>query len=348
MMAFSLSPWAEILYGIIGVALVLYVLTGGADLGAGLWSLLAFGPRKSEQRRAIHEAIAPIWEANHVWLIFVIVVMFSAFPRAFAVISVALHIPLALALVGIVLRGAGFVFHTYGLRDGRERATWERVFAWASLATPLMLGTIVGGISSGDIHVTDRVVTTGFLAGWTTLFSAMAGLFALALCALLAAVYLTADTEGAIRDDFRKRAIIAEIATGPFAMLVLLGAYFDAPTLFKALSTSPWTWPVQLGTAAAAVATLGLLIRRRVAAARFTAALQIGLVVLGWGLAMQKHFVIPHVSLYNAGSQPAVLPWLIAGTLGGSLLLVPALVYLYRVFKLGSPKAVASSNRQDD
>jgi cytochrome bd ubiquinol oxidase subunit II len=342
MMPESLSPWAEILYGIIGMALVLYVLTGGADLGSGLWSLLASGPRKGEQRRAIQEAIAPIWEANHVWLIFVIVVMFSAFPRAFAVISVALHIPLALALLGIVLRGAGFVFHAYGIRSGRGRATWERVFAWASLATPLMLGTVVGGISTGEIRMTDGVVTTGFLTGWITPFGWLSGLFALALCSLLAAVYLTADTENLVREDFRKRAIIAEIATGPIAALVVWRAYIDAPALFRALAASSWTWPVQVGAAASAFATLGLLAYHRFTAARFTAALQVALVVLGWGLAMQRHFVVPDVSLYNAGSQPAVLPWLVAGTLGGSILLVPSLIYLYRIFKLGSPEAVVA------
>ena len=115
------SFWAEVLWAVVGVGLVVYALTGGADLGVGLWHFFAGGPRKEAQRRALREAIAPIWEANHVWLIFVIVVLFSAFPRAFAALSIALHVPLALGLVGIVFRGSAYAFRAYGIQRDRAR-----------------------------------------------------------------------------------------------------------------------------------------------------------------------------------------------------------------------------------
>ena len=333
----QLSPWVEILWGIMGIGLVLYVLTGGADLGAGLWSLLATGPRKGEQRRAIHEAIAPIWEANHVWLIFLVVVMFSAFPKAFAAICISLHIPIGLALVGLVLRGSGFVFHAYGIHSDRAKAGWERVFAWASLATPILLGSVIGAVSTGEIRVQGGIVTTGFVAGWLSPFSVLLGGFALALSSMLAAVYLAADTQGKLAEDFRRRALLSEVVAGSFAALVFWRASSDAPLFFAGLADSPLTWPVQIATATAAFSTLGLVYRGRFAWARYTAATQVGLVVLGWGLAMRWHFVLPDISVANAGSLPTVLPWLVVGIGGGSVLLVPALIYLYRVFKQPGP-----------
>ncbi len=339
-MASGLSPWAELLWGVMGLALVLYVLTGGADLGAGLWSIIASGPRRKAQQEAVHEALAPIWEANHVWLIFIIVVMFSAFPRAFAALSIALHIPISLALVGLVLRGAGFVFHAYGIHTEEVRSRWGVVFAIASLATPVMLGTVVAAVSSGDIRVEDGIVTTGFLAGWTTVFALLLGGFVLALSAMLAAVYLAAETTGELSEDFRRRALVSEVLAGILAGLVFWRASSNAPEFFAALARSPWTWPIQAATAAAAISTMALLLKRRFGWARFSAAVQVACVVFGWGLAMQWHFIIPDVSITTAGSVAEVLPWLVVGIGIGSLLLFPALAYLYRVFKLRPSRAL--------
>jgi cytochrome d ubiquinol oxidase subunit II len=333
------SPWAEALYAILGLGLVVYAVTGGADLGAGLLSLLSHGPRKAEQERAVREAIAPIWEANHVWLIFVIVLMFSGFPRAFAALGVALHVPLALALLGIVFRGAAYVFHAYGIQTAEARAGWSRVFGWASILTPLALGSVVAAISSGDIRVGAEGVTTGFLAGWTTPFALAVGLFALALFALLAAVYLAAETDGAVSDDFRRLAVACELAAGAMALATFLLAARYAPELFENLRSSGWTWPIQGATAAAALTTLGCLRRRATGPARVSAAVQVALVVAGWGLALRGHFILPDLSLAAAATHPEVLPALVVAVGAGSLVLVPALAYLFWVFKrAGSPK----------
>jgi cytochrome d ubiquinol oxidase subunit II len=328
------SVWADVLWLAIGGGLVLYALTGGPDFGAGVWSLLARGPRKAAQREALHHAIAPIWEANHVWLIFVIVVLFSAFPRAFSAISIALHIPIALALLGIVFRGAAFAFHAYGIQTDRTRARWSRVFYISSIATPVLLGNIAGALGTGQIRVINSRVTSGFFAGWTTPFAWVVGFFTLALFATLAAVYLCAETEDPeLSDDFRARALWAEVVTGVLAGLVPWRASVEAPALYAKLMESSWTWMVQAATAACAVITILLLWVREVRMARYTCALQAALVVAGWGLAMDQHFVLPDVSVaYSIGYAP-VLPAFAIAFGGGALLLVPAFWFLLRVFK---------------
>src|SRR5579864_549383 len=131
------------------VSLNAYVLLAGADFGGGVWDLLATGPRRAQQRALIAEAIGPIWEANHVWLILVIVVLFTGFPPAFAAIGTSLHIPVTLLLIGIVLRGSSFIFRAYGGEAAAQKRNWGRVFAASSLITPVWLGVIVGSLASG-------------------------------------------------------------------------------------------------------------------------------------------------------------------------------------------------------
>src|SRR4051812_22364451 len=183
-------PPSEIALGaVIVAALVLYLLLGGADFGGGVWDLFAFGPRRAEQRRAIEQAIGPIWEANHVWLILVVVVLFTAFPPAFAAISVALHVPLTLFLVGVVLRGSAFAFRSFDTRGDRHQRRWGLLFSMASTVAPVLLGVVVGALVSGRIRVAGGLVQGGFFRAWLAPFPLAVGLFALALCAFLAATY---------------------------------------------------------------------------------------------------------------------------------------------------------------
>lgn len=330
-----MSFWADVLWVSLGLGVVLYSLTGGPDLGAGVWNLLARGPRKQAQRDALHEAIAPIWEANHVWLIFVIVVMFSAFPHAFAAISVALHIPIALALLGIVFRGAAFAFHAYGIQTDRTRRRWDRVFSASSIATPVLLGNVAGSVGTGQIRVVGGHVTTGYLAGWLTPFAWLVGAFTLALFAMLAAVYLAAESEdAALRDDFRVRALAAEVVAGVIAWLVLGRAALDAPSLYAGLMQSSWSIAAHIGTALLGFVNLLLLWYRRFRLARYSAALQVGLVVIGWGLAMDRHFVLPDVSVARSVTYAPALPVFAVVFACGALVLVPAFWYLLSVFKL--------------
>ncbi len=326
---------------VMGAGLVAYALTGGADFGAGVWDLLARGPRRDAQRAAIERAIAPIWEANHVWLIFVIVVMFTAYPRAFAAIGIALHLPIVLALIGIVLRGAAFTFRAYGMDAAGSRETWRRVFAWSSVLTPVFLGLTLAGVSSGDIRLelgpAGTRVTSGFVAGWTTPFAALVGAFALVLFAMLAAVYLAAESDGEVREDFRRRALGTELLAGGRAGLVSWRAWFVAPEVFAHLSP-----PVGASTAAVAVAAIAFLFLRRFRLARIAAALQVALVVVGWGIAMDGHLVRPDLPVSRAGLRPEVLESLGPVLAAGSILLLPSLWFLFRVFKTRDQRNRAS------
>src|SRR5712691_1993178 len=200
-------------------SLILYALLGGADYGGGVWDLFAFGRRASEQRALIANAIGPVWEANHVWLILVIVILFTAFPAAFAAISTVLHIPLTLLLIGIVLRGTTFTFRSYDVQRDNVQRRWSVVFSIASIITPVLLGIVLGAIASGTIRVEIGVVESGFLKSWLAPFPFSVGFFALSLFAFLAAVYLTLEaSEKELQEDFRLRALIAGIAVGILAL----------------------------------------------------------------------------------------------------------------------------------
>src|ERR1044071_6008281 len=164
--------------GAMVVSLMFYALLGGADYGGGVWDLLARGRRARAQREVIAEAIGPVWEANHVWLILVLVILFTGFPPAFAAIATALHVPLTLLLVGIVLRGSAFTFRTYDSQRDDVQRRWSRVFSAASIITPVLLGVTVGAIASGTIKVENGVVTSGFWRSWLAPFPFAAGLFA--------------------------------------------------------------------------------------------------------------------------------------------------------------------------
>ncbi len=327
----------EQVFVLLGLAVGAYVLTAGADFGGGVWDLLSRGPRAAAQRQAIADAIAPIWEVNHIWMIFVVVLLFTVFPDAFAVVSVALHGPLLLVLVGIVLRGSAFVFRAYGMQPNAARERWGRVFAWASAITPVFLGMTLAALSSGDIRTDAHgVVTSGFVAGWTSPFAISVGLFALALFALLAASYLaaraSADREHELCDDFRRRALASEAAAGILSGVVTWRAWVEAPELFDGLLGATWSLPVQALTATAAGAAILSLATHRVAIARVFVIVQVSLVILGWGLAMDGHLILPDMHLRDAGATAAVLgtlPWVL---LGGAAVLVPGLIWLYRLF----------------
>ena len=322
---------AELLAAIVLMALVVYTLTGGADFGAGVWDLLAVGPRAKAQRDAIARAIAPIWEANHVWLIFVIVMLFVAFPPAFQAISIALHVPLTLMLIGIVLRGTAFVFRTYDTH--RVEGHWSRVFAIASIFTPVMLGMSLGTVASGSVRLEDGLPVGGFFT-WLAPFPFAIGLFTLALFSLLAAVYLLVEVEeGGLRKDFRLRALVAAAATAALAYASLALAKDGAPPVWDALTNRPWSPAFHVGANVLGVGLFGALLARRWWLAR---ALVIGLVVvveLGWTVGQWPFVVPPDLTIATAAAPRSVLVPILWAIGVGSVFLVPSFVYLYAVFK---------------
>jgi cytochrome bd ubiquinol oxidase subunit II len=315
-------------------ALVLYAVLGGADYGGGVWDLLAFGPRAREQRHLIANAIGPVWEANHVWLIFMIVLLFTAFPPVFAALSTALHIPLTLMLLGIVVRGTSFTFRQYDRQDDSVQQRWGRLFAISSVFTPVMLGICIGAISTGAIGVQEGVVTSGFLRPWLGLFSFAVGLFALFLFAFLAAVYLTIEADNeALREDFRCRALGAAGAVGVLALAVYLLSHDAAPLVRAGLTQRPWSWPLQIVTGVVALGAIGALWRRRFHLARVLAVGQVALILSGWALALYPFLVPPDISIMEAAAPLSVLRAVLWGTAIGLLILVPSFLYLFSIFK---------------
>jgi cytochrome d ubiquinol oxidase subunit II len=237
-------------------------------------------PRRRAQREAITLAIGPIWEANHVWLVFAIVLTFVAFPRAFALISTALHVPLLLLLLGVVLRGVSFVFRAYDQRDDAVQARWSAVFAASSVFCPVVLGIVVGNIASGTV----RVGTLDLVAPWTRAFPYAIGLLTLGIVSFLAAVYLTLDTrdDPALQEDFRRRGLAAAAVVFVLAWVSFFLARTGAPEVWHGLWASRWALPFQVGVAGCGLACVASLWSRRFVLARDLAAVQVALVVGGW------------------------------------------------------------------
>jgi cytochrome d ubiquinol oxidase subunit II len=332
-------PAEHTLGAVILAALVIYALSAGADYGGGMWDLLASGPRALRQRAAIEHAIAPIWEANHVWLILVIVVLFTAFPAAFAVIMTSLHIPMTAILLGIVLRGSAFIFRKYDAHDDAVHRRWSTLFGASSFFTPFVLGLCLGALASGEIRVVDGRLSSGFFAGWTRPFAVACGLFAQGLFAFLAATYLTVDTEHEpdLQADFRARALVAGLLLAPAATLTFVLARNGAPQIFAKL-TSWWAPFLVAATSVFAIAALATLCYRRFRWARAAAVGQVTLILIGWGLAQYPHIVVPDLTLRNTATVASTLDALQSALAVGAVVLVPAFGYLFYIFKRRAPR----------
>ena len=330
---------AVAIVAVVVAAMVVYLVTGGADFGGGCWELFAGGPRRRQQIEALRRAIAPIWEANHVWLILVVVLLFVCFPGAFAAIMVALHVPVTLLLVGITLRGAAFVFQAHAAGDERVARVSVRVFRIGSMVTPVLLGTIAGAVAAGGIRVdaaTGTVLATGEVT-WLQPFPLLVGLMTWTLCVYLAAVYMTLETGGALREDFRARALVAGVAVGAVALPAALVALADAPLLGEPLLTAAWALPLHALTAVLALGALASLWKRRFQLARVLAIAQTAAILTGWAFAQFPYVVAPDLDVLGSAAPAPVLRttlWVLAG---GSLLLVPAFVWLFFVFKAERP-----------
>lgn len=322
--------------GVMLMSLIVYMLTGGADFGGGVWDLFATGRRAKDQRELIKHALAPIWEANHVWLIVIVVLLFVAFPVAFATIGTALHIPLTLMLIGIVLRGTAFVFRTYDDQSETTHLRWSRLFAIASIITPIMLGVTLGAVASGTIHVNVEtgIVETDFISSWFALFPFAIGVFTLTLCALLAAVYLTLETDNPeLQGDFRIRALVAAVSVGVMAGISFLLSAEGAPSIRKGLGNSIWSVPFHLLTGAVAIWAIWAIWKRHYPLARVLVPIQVILIIFGWGLAQFPHIVSPNLTFSNTAASKSVLQPVLIIVVIGAVIVIPAFWYLYAVFK---------------
>jgi cytochrome bd ubiquinol oxidase subunit II len=334
--------------GVILMGLIAYVLLGGADFGGGVWDLFASGPRKREQRDAISHAMGPVWEANHVWLIFIIVALFTCFPRGYSLLAIAFFLPFHLALVGIMLRGASFVFRGYAppssqasadgsdAAGGQSESVWGAVFGIASVISPFLLGAAFGALTAGEVRLGEQAALDAVRPIWLSPYAVGCGLLAISACAYLAAVYLTVETDGALRDDFRRRAIFSGTSTAALAVIVLLLAWYQATWFFSQL-TSTRSWPVLAAGTACFAASAWAVFGRRYRLSRIFAAGEITLLLLGWGLAQQPYLVYPDMTLKAAAAPRATIAFLLATLPFGALLLIPSLWLLLRTFKSYPP-----------
>jgi len=324
--------------GVIAASLNIYALSAGADFGGGLWDLLASGPRRDSQRALVADAIGPIWEANHVWLILVIVLLFTAFPPAFALLMTLLHVPMTLMLFGIVLRGSAFTFRSYDSRRDSVQRRWGRIFAVASTGTPVLLGCIVGAIASGAVSAGRLAVNASYAATyvhpWLAPFPIGIGVLSLALFGFLAAVYLTVEAkDDALREDFRNRALLAAVAVAVIASIDLFLARTGAPLLWSALTEGSFAMMLRIVAAASALGAMFGLWRRQYRAARIAAIVEVSLIIWGWALGQFPLLVPPDVTVDSAAAPAATLRLLAVALLLGLTLLAPSLRYLFKVFK---------------
>lgn len=306
---------------------VAYAVLGGADFGSGFYDLTAGGARRgAELRRQIDHSIGPVWEANHVWLIFVLVVWWTGFPTAFAAVMTTLAVPLVVALAGIVLRGSTFAFRKYAATLAQARV-FGAVFAVSSVVTPFFLGTVAGAIASG------RVPAAGEgdpWTSWTGTTSLVGGVVAVGTCAFLAGVFLVADAARGGKVELaaalRVRVLVVGLLTGAVVLAALVPLHDDAPTLWAGLSGR--ALPLVLVSALAGTATVALVAVRRFGPARWSAVLAVGSVVSGWGVAQYPWLLVDEVTLAEAAGATATLQGLLVAVGLAVVLVLPALGYL--------------------
>jgi cytochrome bd ubiquinol oxidase subunit II len=309
------------------LGVIAYALLGGADFGSGFYDLTAGGGVEgAELRTLVDHSIGPVWEANHVWLIYILVIWWTGFPGAFAAAMTTLFIPLMLALAGIVLRGASFAFRKYSATIGQARL-FGAIFAGSSLITPFFLGTVAGAVASG------RVPTTGYgdrVGSWLNPTSLVGGFLAMASCVFLAGVFLTADAARAgdtsLAEKLRARTLAVGLVTG---LIVFAGLYpisRDAPTLAAGLRTH--ASPLLVVAALAGVGAVVLLYRRSYSVARLPAAAAVGAVITGWGVGQYPWMLVDEATINDAAGADATLAGLLVVVGLAGVIVLPALGYL--------------------
>ncbi|UUU38818.1 cytochrome d ubiquinol oxidase subunit II [Streptomyces sp. NBC_00162] len=319
---------ADLVAFVMLLAVAAYACAGGTDYGAGFWDLTAGGAERGKRPRwLIDHAMAPVWEVNNVWLIFVLVLMWTGFPVLFQTVFTALWLPLALAVLGTVLRGAGFALRKPSRRLARRRL-YGAVFAIASLLTPFFLGAAVGAVATGRI----APGTEASADAWANPASLLFGLLTVAGTALLGAVFLTADAARFDAPDlvgyFRLRALVSLVAVALLAVGVLLVTRGDAPHVWHGLTHGA-------GLALAIVSVVcfagtGLLVLRGQRHwARFSAVGVVGAAVFAWGIAQHPYLIPTSLTVADAAGDSQTLVWLSVVSLVALLLVAPAVFFLY-------------------
>src|SRR5262245_7017602 len=310
-------------------AITAYAVLGGADFGAGFWDLVAGGAERGARPRAvIDHSIGPVWEANHVWLIFTLVVLWTAFSEAFASITLTLFVPLTLAALGIVLRGSSFAFRKAVFRT-RDQRNFGAAFAISSVLVPFFMGAVAGGIASGR-------VPAGGEAGdpwtsWINPTSILGGVLAVVMCAFLAATYLVYDSGRLRRADmveyFRRRAVAATIVAGVVGFVGIFVLHADATYVFHGLTSR--ALPCVIVSAVCGVTSLVLLVRRSSRGGRLFAVGAVGSIVIGWGVAQWPYLLPTSLTVEDGAAPSGTLTALLVVFGVFVVVIVPAMVLLF-------------------
>jgi cytochrome bd ubiquinol oxidase subunit II len=320
---------ADVVGAILLAGITLYAVLGGADFGAGLWDLLAGTTRRGRAPRTlIDESITPVWEANHVWLVFILVIFWTAFPDAFTAVTNTAAVPLWLAAGGIVLRGAGFAFRKEITQLSLQRAAGA-TFAFSSLLTPFFMGTVIGAIATGRVPAH---ATHASLAAWTSATSVLIGFLFVGACGYLAAVYLVGEAarreDGRLERYFTRRGQVAAVVAGALSLATLAELHSSNRALYDRLTGR--TLPLVILAGLCGLAVLAQLTTRRRTGVRVVAALGIAAVIWGWGVA-QYPVLLPgtKITLSNAGAPHSTLLAVIIVFIAAAVLIGPSFALLF-------------------
>lgn len=327
---------ADLVLVILIVALTAYAVLAGADFGAGFWDLTAGGAERGARVRGlIKRSMGPVWEANHVWLIVILVILWTCFPRAFGPLMETLYVPLFLAAVGIIFRGTAFALRGEAATIGEARALGA-TFALSSLLTPFFFGCVIGAVASG--HVPAGGDATEPVGSWTDATAIFAGLMAVASGAYISAVFLAADAVRIelpdLAEAFRKRALGAAVAAGAFAIGGLVVVNSDAPDLYDGL-TSGLGLAAVIVSALIGLGTIGLIWTRRYEIARYTSALAVGAVLAGLAFAIRPDILPGQLSVDDAAAGDATLLATLIALVLALAVIVPSLFWLFRLTLAG-------------
>lgn len=328
---------ADWMAAILWLSILAFAVLGGADFGAGIWDLLAHGRTGEQQRGALIRAIGPIWEANEIWLIFLVTGTWTAFPLVFSSVMTALFVPLTIGLLGVVMRGAAFAFYTH-FRAVRVAPLWGRAFSVASLAAPYLFGSVAAAVVSGHIRVPPAgVPVANPILTWVTPFAITTGCFAVAICAVLAATYMTVEAarEGMMQLTrlFRRRALIAGAVAAVLGAIDAFVARFEAPYLYAGLTTGSRALFVALAAVLLGLATAAVLVLGFYRFARILCAGMVSLILAAWSVAQLPYLIVPDVTIARAAAPSGVLTVMLLATIVTLLLVLPAQYYLLHLFK---------------
>jgi cytochrome d ubiquinol oxidase subunit II len=327
---------ADVCVGFVALGVTAYAVLGSADFGAGFWDLTAGGAERGGRLRGmVQRSMSPVWEANHVWLIFVLVILWTAFPTAFGSVFSTLSIPLFLAAIGIIFRGAAFALRGQAATINEARVLGA-VFALSSVLIPFFLGAAIGGVASGRVPVGNAA--GDLVTSWLNPTSVLIGVIGVLTGAYLAAVYLAGDSRRAGLEDleraFRSRALVTGGVTGVVAVAGLVVLRDDARDLYDGL-TSGAGLVLVIVSALAGLATMGLVWAERFGLARVTAAGAVAAIVVGWLVAQKPYILPPDLTIDEAKASNATLSAIVIGVGAGMVILVPSLWFLYRLVLQG-------------